>query len=203
MTPKPTTSEAESRAVAEAARQAEWKSPSFLRELFLGGFRLDLIYPFPGTEEGRPEFNEFFEKLRAFLREHVDPVALDAEEEYPREVVDGLKKLGAFGLKVPKARERCWMRVGDARCEWGEGEIFFFDDSYPHEVHNDTDEERAVLLFDFERPMTLRGRLVGRTLMRLLRRSAYFKDALRNQEAWEERFRASRAAEGRPARSEA
>jgi alkylation response protein AidB-like acyl-CoA dehydrogenase len=102
MTPKPTTSEAESRAVAEAARQAEWKSPSFLRELFLGSFRLDLIYPFPGTEEGRPEFNEFFEKLRSFLREHVDPVTLDAEGEYPREVVDGLKKLGAFGLKVPK-----------------------------------------------------------------------------------------------------
>ena len=70
-----------------------------------------------------------------------------------------------------------------------EGEVLFFDDTYPHEVTNDTDEERAVLLFDFERPMTRRGQWLSRLLMRGLRRTAYFKDALENQKAWEERSR--------------
>jgi beta-hydroxylase len=93
-----------------------------------------------------------------------------------------------LGLKIPSQPERCTMTVGDVRCVWREGETLFFDDTYPHEVHNETDEERAVLLFDFERPMRLRGRLVARLLMVLLRRTAYFKDAQRNQADWEERF---------------
>jgi aspartyl/asparaginyl beta-hydroxylase (cupin superfamily) len=94
-----------------------------------------------------------------------------------------------LGLKIPREAERCSMTVGGVRCVWSEGETLFFDDTYPHEVENDTDEERAVLLFDFERPMTLRGRLVARALMVLLRRTAYFKDAYRNQAEWEERYR--------------
>src|SRR5207245_10760313 len=40
-------SESEARQVAEAAREAEWKLPSFGKELFLGNFRLDLIHPQP------------------------------------------------------------------------------------------------------------------------------------------------------------
>ena len=37
----------QSKQVAEASREAEWKQPSFGRELFLGDFRLDLIHPQP------------------------------------------------------------------------------------------------------------------------------------------------------------
>ena len=33
--------------VAEAARQEEWHQPSFMKEMFLGRFRFDLIHPFP------------------------------------------------------------------------------------------------------------------------------------------------------------
>ena len=35
----------QSKQVAEASRETEWKLPSFGRELFLGNFRLDLIHP--------------------------------------------------------------------------------------------------------------------------------------------------------------
>ena len=35
--------ERQAREVAEAAREREWKLPSFGKELFLGNFRLDLI----------------------------------------------------------------------------------------------------------------------------------------------------------------
>lgn len=95
-------SEQESRKVAEASRETEWTKPSFLRELFLGNFRLDLIHPFPLAEEERPEFTAFFRAIREFFRDQVDPVQIDATGEYPEHVVDGLRKLGAFGMKIPK-----------------------------------------------------------------------------------------------------
>ena len=97
----PAPTEQESLQVAEASREAEWRRPSFLRELFLGRFRLDLIHPFPEAP-ARPEFTAFYEKLKRFLEENVDPAAIDAAGEYPLRVVEGLKKLGAFGLKIPR-----------------------------------------------------------------------------------------------------
>ncbi|HKI86741.1 MAG TPA: acyl-CoA dehydrogenase family protein, partial [Thermoanaerobaculia bacterium] len=95
-------SEEESRRVAEASREAEWKQPSFLREAFLGNFRLDLIHPFPLPGEERPEFVAFFNAFKEFIAKEVDPVAIDTSGEYPEAVVDGFRKLGAFGMKIPK-----------------------------------------------------------------------------------------------------
>jgi hypothetical protein len=94
--------EAESRKVAEESREAEWKQPSFMREMFLGNFRIDLIHPYPSPKLDRPEFVEFYGKLETFLRDEVDPVAIDEGEDYPEHVIDGLRRLGAFGLKIPK-----------------------------------------------------------------------------------------------------
>src|SRR2546430_807761 len=45
--PERKVSAAEAREVAEAAREQEWVAPSFVRDLFLGKFRLDLIHPYP------------------------------------------------------------------------------------------------------------------------------------------------------------
>lgn len=95
-------SEREAREVAEASRQTDWKQPSFMKELFLGNFRLDLIDPYPLPQEERPEFAAFYNAFKEFLRDHVDPVEIDTSGEYPDSVVDGLRKLGAFGMKIPK-----------------------------------------------------------------------------------------------------
>ena len=101
--PRPAEStELESRKVAEASRQTEWKSPGFIREMFLGNFRLDLIHPYPLSTSERPEFAEFYAKFEAFLRDDVDSVRIDATGEYPPEVIEGLRRLGAFGMKIPK-----------------------------------------------------------------------------------------------------
>ncbi len=94
-------SERESLKVAEAAREKQWKAPSFLKEMFLGSFRLDLIDPFPTGGADRPEFVRFYGTLKEFLRDRVDPVAIDATGEYPKDVVDGLARMGAFGMKIP------------------------------------------------------------------------------------------------------
>jgi alkylation response protein AidB-like acyl-CoA dehydrogenase len=95
-------SELESRKVAEASRETEWKQPSFLREMFLGNFRLDLIHPYPLPAEERPEFAAFYNAIKEFLRDQVDSVEIDTTGEYPEQVVEGLRKLGAFGMKIPK-----------------------------------------------------------------------------------------------------
>jgi alkylation response protein AidB-like acyl-CoA dehydrogenase len=92
---------ARSREVAEAARESEWKGAGFLRELFLGKLSLDLIHPYPLPGAERPEFQRFYSELERFLREEVDPVEIDETGEYPPAVVEGLKRLGAFGMKVP------------------------------------------------------------------------------------------------------
>jgi len=93
--------EKESLKVAEASRQAEWDKPSFMRELFLGDFRLDLIHPFPLAGDERPEFATFFRKFKDFLEKEVDPGEIDRTGEYPSHVLEGLRRLGAFGMKIP------------------------------------------------------------------------------------------------------
>src|SRR6266511_5307519 len=94
------TSEHESRQVAEQARQSEWEGRGFLRDLFLGKFRLDLIHPYPLTESTRPEFTAWLAEFERFLREKVDPVKIDETGEYPDDVIEGFRKLGAFGMKI-------------------------------------------------------------------------------------------------------
>jgi beta-hydroxylase len=71
---------------------------------------------------------------------------------------------------------------------WEQGKCVVFDDFFPHEVWNDTEEERVVLIFDFDRPMHLPGRIVGKFLTWGIKRTAYFKDAERNLKNWDERL---------------
>lgn len=95
--------ELRSREVAEAARERTWRGESFIRELFQGRLRLDLIDPFPQPTLDRPRFRSFYDGLKQLLEEKVDPQRIDETGEYPREVIDGLAALGAFGMKIPEA----------------------------------------------------------------------------------------------------
>ncbi len=96
-------SEREAREVAEAARETEWKLPSFGRELYLGSFRLDLIDPQPRLDAEATEKGErFLSVLRCFLVDRVDPVRIERDARIPDEVLEGLKELGAMGMKVPE-----------------------------------------------------------------------------------------------------
>ena len=92
----------EAREVAEAAREKEWIAPSFVRDLFLGRFRLHLIHPYPAQDpEEVRRAKPFLEQLERFLRERVDSDRIDREGEIPEDVIAGLRDLGAFGIKIP------------------------------------------------------------------------------------------------------
>src|SRR6478736_7529574 len=95
--------EAEARAVAEAARETVWEQPSFVRELFEGDFKLGLIHPFPEPSAADvAKAKPFFEKLEKFMREKVDSDKIDREGKIPPELVQGLGEIGAFGIKIPE-----------------------------------------------------------------------------------------------------
>lgn len=98
---RPTVTEREARQVAEAAREQDWRKPSFAKELFLGRFRLDLIHPHPlPADEDVRRGEEFLSRLRDFCETQVDGALIEREARIPDEVINGLKELGALGMKI-------------------------------------------------------------------------------------------------------
>ena len=94
--------EKEAREVAEAAREKEWQAPSFVREMFDGNFRLDLIHPYPEQDPAEVErARPFLERLEAFMRDKVDSDKIDRDGKIPEAVIQGLRDIGAFAIKIP------------------------------------------------------------------------------------------------------
>ncbi len=94
-------SERQARQVAEAAREAAWRKPSFGKELFAGRFRLDLVHPWPEPDpEAEARYQEFAKRLERFLTTEVDGAQIERDAWIPDEVFTGLAELGAFGMKI-------------------------------------------------------------------------------------------------------
>lgn len=91
-------------------------------------------------------------------------------------------------LRVPADEANCWIRVNETRHHWRLGKPFIFDDTRQHEVHNDTDEARVVLLIHVRRPARFPGSLVGHFFMWAVKASPFVKDGIKNQQAWEQEF---------------
>lgn len=89
-----------------------------------------------------------------------------------------------LALKVPADWRKVWIRVGDQILNWKEGEVMIFDDTYDHEVRNDTDEYRAVLFIDIDRPMDRIGTLFNKIIVRIIQASTYVKQPLKNLSLW-------------------
>ena len=100
-----------------------------------------------------------------------------------------------LGVKVPRDRRSCRIRIGDEYAIWAEGESLFFDDTYEHEVWNDTDEERVVLFLDVVRPMRFPMNVVNALILRLIAISPFVTDAKRRHREWERAFAATLAAD--------
>jgi beta-hydroxylase len=95
-----------------------------------------------------------------------------------------------LGLKVPQPRENCRIRVADQIAYWEEGKSLIFDDTFLHEVWNDTNDYRVVLFLDIERPLRFPLSWVNRSINSLVGLSPIVQVAKGNHESWEQQFEA-------------
>jgi acyl-CoA dehydrogenase family protein 9 len=78
-------------------------NPSFIKGLFLGEIREDLVVPFPTlSDEERESLRMILDSFRAFAAEHVDSAKFDHEGAFPDGVRQGLHELGLMGLSIPE-----------------------------------------------------------------------------------------------------
>lgn len=90
----------QARSVAEAARETEWRKPSFGKQLFLGRLRMDLIDPWPQAKHSE-DSEQFFQKLTEYAKQ-IDGAQIERDARIPDEVFQGLAELGCFGMKIDK-----------------------------------------------------------------------------------------------------
>ena len=83
-----------------------------------------------------------------------------------------------LGLRIPGERGQCRIRVADEVRPWVEGESFIFDDTFLHEVWNDTSETRFVLMVDVERPLPPGLAHLNRLVIRWIHQTRYVTDAV-------------------------
>jgi len=70
--------------------------------LFQGRFVADWVFPYPQLpEQTRAEVAAAVAELTHFCNEHLDPVRIDREADIPRDVIDGLARLGILGMTAP------------------------------------------------------------------------------------------------------
>lgn len=94
-----------------------------------------------------------------------------------------------LGLIVPRDGD-VRMRVGDRVVRWAEGETLLFDDTWDHEVWNDTSGTRVVLLIQLRRPLRQPGRWFADAVIELIRRSPFVQEARTNVARWNLAMRA-------------
>ncbi len=93
-----------------------------------------------------------------------------------------------LGLIVPEPKEQCRIRVADQICHWEEGKGLLFDDSFDHEVWNDTNGTRVVLFVDFVRPIRWPFNWVNWLVLNLSVFTPHLREASQNQKKWEKKF---------------
>ena len=87
--------------LTEAARDDASEKSSFAEGLFMGRLDLGRLLPFPEqSAEDRDQGDAFLQKLEKFLCEKVDADEIDRTGEIPKEVIDQLAAMGAFGIKI-------------------------------------------------------------------------------------------------------
>ena len=92
------------------------------------------------------------------------------------------------GLLVPTPRERCRIRIGNDFYSWREGEALIFDDTFNHEVWNETDGYRVVLFVDFARPLRQPFHWLNERLLNLGALAPFLREAGEKQKRWQDAF---------------
>lgn len=91
-----------------------------------------------------------------------------------------------LALKSPREREKCRIHIEEPGkthiLSWEDGKSFIFDVMYNHEVWNDTDEDRYILLLQIKRPCRWVGNFIQNFFLFCVRHSRFVQDIKRNIE---------------------
>src|SRR3982751_4869206 len=89
-------------AEAEALLGPEPSTMGWVKNLFWGRAREELIFPYPTVSaEENARCEELLARLDHYLRTEHPAVEIDQEQEIPRWVIDKLFKLGVLGMTIP------------------------------------------------------------------------------------------------------
>src|SRR5256885_1379315 len=74
----------------------------FVKGLFQGHFVSDWVMPYPRIPESQQtQLNQTLKELRAFLDAELNPTEIDRKADIPRNVIDGLGRIGVLGMTAP------------------------------------------------------------------------------------------------------
>ncbi len=89
-----------------------------------------------------------------------------------------------LALKVPEEREKCRINIEGADelhvVPWENGKSFLIEDMYNHEIWNDTEEDRYILLIQIKRPCRIIANSMQNLFLFLVGRSRFVQDIRRN-----------------------
>ena len=75
--------------------------PSFCKALFSGVILDDLVFPYPKMQTEEAEnLKMIIDTFNKFADDNIDSAKFDREAKIPKEVIEGLKELGFFGLNT-------------------------------------------------------------------------------------------------------
>jgi acyl-CoA dehydrogenase family protein 9 len=88
---------------AESLLGPEPTKMGFVKNLFWGNFRNDLVFPYPSpSAEESARCDQLLAELDEYLRTEHPAVAIDQDQEIPRWVIDRLFQIGVLGMTIPK-----------------------------------------------------------------------------------------------------
>jgi beta-hydroxylase len=93
-----------------------------------------------------------------------------------------------LGLLVPEPRDKVRIRIGNDFRNWTEGKALLFDDTFNHEVWNDTDGFRVVLFVDFARPLKQPWHWLNERFLSIGTFAPFLREAGKKQAAWQKKF---------------
>ncbi len=96
-----------------------------------------------------------------------------------------------LGLIVPEPKEKCKIQIADEVKYWQEGKSLIFDDTFYHEVWNDTDGYRVVLFLDIARPLKFPLSVISSLANKLITASPIVQEAKASHKTWEDNFEGS------------
>jgi alkylation response protein AidB-like acyl-CoA dehydrogenase len=87
---------------AEALLGPEPQSMGFVKNLFWGNLREDLLFPYPQqTAEEKKKCDDMLARLDDYMRHEHPAVEIDQQQEIPRWAIERLFQIGVLGMTIP------------------------------------------------------------------------------------------------------